>query len=82
MPPKKTEVNYLFHDLILNYSKCTFPNCQVTFKRKSNLKRHTKNCENQKKRKVHKNACPYCKTTFSQKYNRDGHVKNVDQEDD
>ena len=64
MPPKKTEVNYLFHDLILNYSKCTFPNCQVTFKRKSNLKRHTKNCENQKRGKCTKTHALIAKLRF------------------
>ena len=82
MSLKRREINEPFYDAHLELFKCTFPNCQVTSKRKSNLKRHMKNCETHEKRKVDKNTCPYCKATFSQKYNRDRHVKNVQQEDE
>ena len=77
MPPKRIEVNEPFYDAHLKLFKCMFPNCQVISKRKSNLKKHMKNWETQKKSKVDKNACPYCKATFSQKYNQNRYVKKV-----
>ena len=69
MSPKRIKVNESFYDAHLKLLKCVFSNCQVTSKRKSNLKRHMKNCETQKKRKLDKNTYPYYKATFSQKYN-------------
>ena len=82
MPLKRSEVIEAFYDAHLKLFKCPFPDYQVTSKRKSNLKRHIKSCETQKKkkrkkkRKVGKNTCPYYKTTFSQKYNQGRHVRN------
>ena len=38
MPPKGREVNEQFYDAHLKLFKCRFPNCQLTSKRKSNLK--------------------------------------------
>lgn len=77
MSPKRREVNQPFYEAQLKLFKCRFSNCQVRSKRKLNLKKHLKNCESQKQRKVNKNTYPYCKGTFSQKYNRDTHIKNV-----
>ena len=82
MPLKRSEVIEAFYDAHLKLFKCNFPDYQVTSKRKSNLNRHIKSCETQKKkkrkkkRKVGKNTCPYYKTTFSQKYNQGRHVRN------
>ena len=79
MPLKRSEVIEAFYDVHLKLFKCTFPDYQVTSKRKSNLKRHIKSCETQKKKKnwkVDKNTRPYYKTTFSQKYNQGRHVRN------
>ena len=64
----------------LKMFKCSFPNCNVSSKRKSNLKRNMTACQTIKKRKHSKLTCPYCKVTFSQKFNRDKHVKNIHQE--
>lgn len=48
MPSERREVNEPFYNAHLKLFKCTFPNCQITSKIKSNLKRHMKNCETQK----------------------------------
>ena len=54
MPLKRSEVIEAFYDVHLKLFKCTFPDYQVTSKRKSNLKRHIKSCETQKKKKIGK----------------------------
>ena len=80
MPLKRSEVIEAFYDAHLKLFKCNFPDYQVTSKRKSNLNRHIKSCETQKKKKkkwkVDKDTCPYYKTTFSEKYKQDRHVRN------
>ena len=81
MPQKQRDRNEPLYDADLKMFKCSFPNCSVSSKWKSNLKRHMATCQPIKKRKHSKLTCPYCKVTFSQKFNRDMHVKNMHQED-
>ena len=52
MPLKRSEVIEAFYDAHLKLFKCNFPDYQVTSKRKSNLNRHIKSCETQKKKKM------------------------------
>ena len=81
MPQKRRDRNEPLYDAEFKMFKCSFPNCSVLSKRKSNLKKHTTTCQAIKKRKHSKLACPFCKVTFSHKFSRDRHVKNIHQED-
>ena len=81
MPQKRRDRNEPLYHAELKMFKCSFPNCSVSSKRKSNLKRRVTTCQAMKKRKHFKLTCPYCKVKFSQKFNRDRHVKNIHQED-
>ena len=62
MPLKRSEVIEAFYDAHLKLFKCPFPDYQVTSKRKSNLKRHIKSCETQKKKKEKKKKGKLAKT--------------------
>ena len=81
IPQKRRDRNEPLYHAELKIIKCSFPNCSVSSKQKSNLKRHMTTCQAIKKRKHSKLTCPYCKVTFSQKFNCDRHVKNIHQED-
>ena len=82
MSQKWRDRNEPLYDAELKTFKCSFPNCSVSSKQKSNLKRHVTTCRAIKKRKHSSRlTCPYCKEKFSQKLNRDRHVKNIYQED-
>ena len=81
MPPKRRETREPFYDNNLKLFKwCMLLGCDVTSKRKSNIKGHMNNCDTQKKRASTK-TCPYCKATFTQKYHWDRHIKKIHQDD-
>ena len=81
MPLKWRDRNESLHDAELKMFKCSFPNCSVSSKQKSNLKRHMTTCQAIKKRKHSKLTCSNCKLKFSQKSSHTRHIKNIHQED-